>query len=76
MLGNECDFDIQKRDFTAKEANVKWFTDITQTPCKDGKLYIASVMDCFGGEIISLAMDSNLKKKPVRFVILIRISFP
>ena len=53
MLGNECDFGIQKRDFTAKEANIKWLTDITQTPCKDGKLYIAPVMDCFGGEIIS-----------------------
>lgn len=54
---------IVNRDFTAKEANVKCLTDITQTPCKDGKLYIAPVMDCFGGEIISLAMDDNMKKK-------------
>ena len=51
---------IVNRDFTAKEANVKWPTDITQTPCRDGKLYIAPVMDCFGGEIISLAMDDNM----------------
>lgn len=43
------------RDFTAKEANVKCLTNITQTPCKDGKLYIAP--------IISLAMDDNMKKK-------------
>lgn len=54
---------IVNRDFTAKEANVKWLTDITQTPCRDGKLYIAPVMDCFGGEIISLAMDNNMKKE-------------
>lgn len=54
---------IVNRDFTAKEANVKWLTDITQIPCKDGKLYIAPVMDCFGGEIISLAMDDNMKKE-------------
>ena len=54
---------IVNRDFTAKEANVKWLTDITQSPCKDGKLYIAPVMDCFGGEIISLAMDDNMKKE-------------
>ena len=54
---------IVNRDFTAKEANVKWLTDITQAPCKDGKLYIAPVMDCFGGEIISLAMDDNMKKE-------------
>lgn len=54
---------IVNRTFIAKEANVKWLTDITQTPCKDGKLYIAPVMDCFGGEIISLAMDDNMKKE-------------
>ena len=54
---------IMKGDFTAKEANIKWLTDITQTPCRDGKLYIASVMDCFGGEIISLEMDDNMKKE-------------
>lgn len=35
----------------------------TQTSCRDGKLYIAPVMDCFGGEIISLAMDGNMKKR-------------
>ena len=33
------------------------------TPCKDGKLYIAPIMDCFGGEIIALAMDDNMKKE-------------
>lgn len=54
---------IVNRGFTAKEANVKWLTDITQTPCRDGKLYIAPVMNCFGGEIISLVMDSNMKKE-------------
>ena len=35
---------IVNRDFTAKEANVKWLTDITQTPCRDGKLYIAPAL--------------------------------
>lgn len=54
---------IVNRDFTAEQANVKWLTDITQIPCKDGKLYIAPVMDCFGGEIVSLAMDNNMKKE-------------
>ena len=32
-------------------------------PCKDGKLYIAPVFDCFCGEAISLAMDTNMKKE-------------
>lgn len=41
----------------------KWLTDISQVQCSDGKLYIAPVFDCFGGEIISLAMDTNMKKE-------------
>lgn len=54
---------LLKRDFTAKRPDEKWLTDITQIPCKDGKLYIAPVFDCFGGEIVSLAMDINMKKE-------------
>lgn len=54
---------LLRRDFTAKAPDRKWLTDITQVPCKDGKLYIAPVFDCFGGEIISLAMDTNMKKE-------------
>ena len=54
---------LLKRDFTADEPNKKWLTDITQVNCKDGKLYIAPVFDCFSGEIVSLAMDRNMKKE-------------
>jgi len=53
---------LLKRDFTAEKPNQKWLTDITQIPCSDGKLYIAPVMDCYGGEIVSLAMKDNMKK--------------
>lgn len=52
-----------KRNFTAEKPNQKWLTDITQVKCKDGKLYIAPIFDCFNGEIISLAMDTNMKKE-------------
>lgn len=54
---------LLKRNFTAKAPNEKWLTDISQVQCSDGKLYIAPVFDCFGGEIISLAMDTNMKKE-------------
>ena len=54
---------VVKRNFTATRPNEKWLTDITQIPCSDGKLYIAPVFDCFGGEIISLSMDSHMKKE-------------
>jgi len=53
---------IIKRDFSATKPNEKWLTDITEIPCLDGKLYVAPIFDCFGGEIISLAMDSHMKK--------------
>ena len=65
----ESDADAQKadnliaRDFTADSPNRKWLTDITQIPCRDGKLYIAPVLDCYNGEIVGLAMDDNMKKE-------------
>ncbi len=65
----KADADAQKaenlirRDFTADAPNRKWLTDITQIPCRDGKLYIAPVLDCYNGEIVGLAMDDNMKKE-------------
>lgn len=54
---------IVNHDFTGKEDHKKQLTDITQIPYMDGKPYIAPVKDCFKGEIISLAMDKNMKKE-------------
>ena len=54
---------VIQRNFSASAPNQKWLTDITQIQCKDGKLYIAPIFDCYGGEIISLAMDTNMKKE-------------
>ena len=54
---------IIKRDFSATRPNEKWLTDITEIPCSDGKLYVAPMFDCFGGEIISLAMSNHMRKE-------------
>ena len=54
---------IIKQDFSAQESLRKLLTDITQIPCKDGKLYVSPLLDCYNGEIISLAMDTNMKKE-------------
>lgn len=54
---------IIKQDFTAAAPLRKLLTDITQIPCKDGKLYVSPLLDCFNGEIISLAMETNMKKE-------------
>ena len=54
---------LLQRNFASTKPNEKWLTDITQVPCSDGKLYIAPILDCFGGEIVSMAMDDNMKKE-------------
>lgn len=54
---------ILQQDFTASEPDTKWLTDITQVQCSDGILYIAPVLDCYRGEIVSLAMDTNMQKE-------------
>lgn len=41
----------------------KLLTDITQIPCKDAKLYVSPLLDCYNGEVISLVMDTNMKKE-------------
>lgn len=51
------------RDFSADVPNKKWFTDITEVQCSDGKLFIAPVLDCFKGEIVGLAIDNNMHKE-------------
>jgi len=54
---------IIKQDFSTQAPLRKLLTDITQIPCKDGKLYVSPLLDCYNGEIISLAMDTNMKKE-------------
>ena len=52
-----------KRDFTAEEPLRKLLSDITEIQCLDGKLYASAILDCFNGEVLSLAMDDNMKKE-------------
>lgn len=51
--------DLIQRDFTVAHPNKKWLGDITEVLCKDGKLYISGVFDCFDGAILGLSMDSH-----------------
>lgn len=52
-----------KRDFTAEKPLQKLLSDITEIQCCDGKLYVSAVLDCYNGEILSIAMDTNMKKE-------------
>lgn len=53
--------DLVKRDFTSDTPNTKWLTDITEMKCKDGKLYLCAVLDCFDASIVGFSMDINMK---------------
>lgn len=53
--------DLVHRDFKADEANHKWLADITEMKCKDGKLYLAAVLDCYDGAIVGMSMAGHKK---------------
>lgn len=52
-----------KQDFSADRPLEKLLTDISQIQCRDGKLYISPILDCYNGEILSLVMRDNMKKE-------------
>lgn len=52
-----------KQDFSADRPLKKLLTDISQIQCRDGKLYISPILDCYNGEILSLVMRDNMKKE-------------
>jgi putative transposase len=41
------------RNFSAKQPNQKWVTDVTEFKVADEKLYLSPVMDLFNGEIVA-----------------------
>ena len=53
--------DLLKRDFRSDKPLVKAVTDITETKCKDGKLYTSAIFDCYDLSVLGLAMDTNMK---------------
>lgn len=52
-----------KRDFNSDKPLRKLLSDITEIQCLNGKLYLSAVLDCYNGEILSIAMDNNMKKE-------------
>lgn len=54
---------LLKRNFKEEKPLRKLLSDITEIQCYDGKLYLSAVLDCYNGEVLSIAMDSNMKKE-------------
>jgi transposase InsO family protein len=53
--------DLVRRDFIADAPNEKLLTDITEMACRNGKLYLCAVLDCFDAAITGFSMDTNMK---------------
>lgn len=50
-----------QQDFSADTPDQKWLTDITEIPCKDAKLYLAPVLDCYDGSIIGYKTAAHMR---------------
>lgn len=53
--------DLLKREFSSERPLEKAVTDITEIKCKDGKLYVSAIFDCFDLTVLGLSMDTNMK---------------
>lgn len=48
-----------ERNFHADAPNVKWFTDLTEFTLPAGKVYLAPIVDCFDGLLISWSIGTS-----------------
>ncbi len=51
------------REFTAKEPNRKWVTDITYIPTMQGWLYLAVILDLYSRMVVGWSMSGNCDEK-------------
>jgi putative transposase len=52
--------DLVGREFTAAQPNQLWFTDITEHPTAEGKLYLCAVKDACSKRIVSYSIDARM----------------
>ncbi len=53
--------DLVRQAFTSEAPNELWFTDLTEHPTAEGKLYLCAVKDAFSGRIVGYSMDSRME---------------
>jgi transposase InsO family protein len=51
--------DLVERNFTADRPNQLWFTDITEHPARDGKVYCCAILDCFSKKIVGRTFSTS-----------------
>ena len=56
---------LLNREFTAKEPNKKWVTDITYIPTMQGWLYLAVILDLYSRMVVGWSMSSSCDEELV-----------
>ncbi|MDQ0168562.1 transposase InsO family protein [Bacillus horti] len=51
---------ILNQDFKATKPNEKWVADITYIPCRQGKLYLASILDLYTKQIVGWKLSDRM----------------
>jgi putative transposase len=52
--------DLVQRDFEVDEINALWFTDITEHPTGEGKLYLCSLMDACSTRLVGYSIGDRM----------------
>jgi transposase InsO family protein len=58
-LADQLGEDLVRRGFKASGPNTKWLSDITEIKCKNGKLHLTAILDCFDGAIVGPSMGKH-----------------
>jgi len=53
--------DLVNREFTADRPGAKWFADITEMVCKDGKTYLCGILDGFDSGLLGFSMADHMR---------------
>lgn len=53
------------QQFTASAPNQVWVADITYIPCREGKLYLATILDLYTREIVGWRLDGHMETQLV-----------
>ena len=57
--------DLVRRHFVADAPNRLWLTDITEHPTREGKVYLAAVLDVFGRRVVGWSIADHLRAELV-----------
>jgi putative transposase len=55
--------DLVNRVFTAEKPDQLWFSDITEHPTLEGKLYLCAVKDACSGRIVGYSISTRMKAR-------------